>query len=75
MCAVVLQDTSKGGESWSDRPQWRSATPPSAVRGHAETAPFEVSGEFLSTTHQVIEDITSGHQDMKESLLGRLEVS
>ena len=64
----------KVGESCSDRLQWGSATPPSAVHGHAEATFFEVSGEFLSRTHQAIEDITSGHQDMKDTLLVRYEV-
>lgn len=61
--------------SSSDRPQWGRAAPLSAVRGHAEASPFEVSGEFLSGTHQTIEEIASGHQDMKDTLQGRLEVS
>lgn len=66
---------SKGGESPSTRSQWGSATPPSIVRGHAETMAFEISGEFLSSTHQTIEEVTSGHKDMKETLLSRFEVS
>ena len=69
-----MQST-EGGEISSYRLYWGSATPPSSVRGHADALPFEVSGEFLSTTHQVIEDIASGHQDMNDTLSGRLEVS
>jgi hypothetical protein len=69
-----LHQNAGAGDSPSDRPQWGCATPPSAVRGHAEASPFEVSGEFLSSTHQAIEEIVSGHQDMNETLQARLEV-
>ena len=69
-----MHQNAGAGDSPSDRPQWGSATPPSAVRGHAEASPFEVSGEFLSSTHMAIEDLVSGHQDMKDTLQARLEV-
>ena len=78
LCMILLYiciEQPSGEESPSYRPKWGVATPPSALRGHAEASPFEVSGEFLSTTHHTIEDITSGHQDMKHTLEGRLEVS
>lgn len=55
--------------------QWGQGTSPSSLAQSENCSPFEVSGQFLSSTHAVLEDITSGHSDMVVTLCGRAEVS
>ena len=55
--------------------QWGEGTHPSSMAQLEDCSPFEVSGQFLSTTHAALEDITSGHSDMTVTLRGRMEVS
>ena len=57
-----------------NRLQWGEGVVCGSLQGQDESAMFEVSGQFLSFRHSVVEDVMAAHADVHSTLLHRLQV-
>ncbi len=55
--------------------QWGEATPTSLFLSADSVSLFEVSGEVLSESHTLLEEVVSGHSDITTTLGERVEAS
>ncbi len=55
--------------------QWGEATPTSLFLSADNVSLFEVSGEVLSPSHTLLEEVVSGHNDITTTLGERMEAS